>query len=155
MTMSDVMTPPPIPLRRPRLVWAIFLFYAISLGFSLIMQLEMSLGLAKLPPESQALVDSMPMSARLFGYGSGILSMVAATYLWLLRRGALPLFSATLVLQIGYTLWQCLPGGMYGNMFSQNAVMAWTTVFSVCLGMLMLVGIWWYTFHLWRRGVLR
>ena len=145
--MTETATPPPVPLRRPRVVGVIFLSYAIIGGFGLIVRLEMFLGLAKF--------GTMSTGAQLFGIGVGALAIVAATSLWLLRRVAFPLFSLTFLLSLGTVAWRWLPGGKYSNMVAKGGIMAGLMVFSAPFGVLLALGMWWYVFQLWRRGVLR
>jgi hypothetical protein len=133
----------------------IFVFYVVSVAWGLALQCLMFLGLYALPPEQQALVGDMSTAARLFAVASGILALVAATSLWLLRKVAFPLFSLSLVLGIGTIVKQTLPGGMYNKMFAQGPIIAFGTVFSLTGGVLLSVAIWWYVLNLRRRGVLK
>jgi hypothetical protein len=153
--MTEIAAPPIVSNRRPVWVWVIFVFYVVSVGWGLVLQCLMFLGLYALPPEQQALVGDMSGAARLFAVGSGILALVAATSLWLLRKVAFPLFSIVLVLGIGTIVKQALPGGMYNKMFGQGPIVAVVTVFSLSVGVLISVAIWWYVLHLRRRGVLK
>jgi hypothetical protein len=153
--MTEIAAPPIVSNRRPVWVWVIFVFYVVSVGWGLALQCLMFLGLYTLPPEQQALVGDMSAAARLFAVASGILALVAATSLWLLRKVAFPLFSLVLVLGIGATVKHTLPGGMYNKMFAQGPIMTFVTVFSVTGGVLLSVAIWWYVLHLRRRGVLK
>ena len=50
---------------------------------------------------------------------------------------------------------QLLPGGMYNTMLGQGVLMQVVTVFSVGVGALLSLAIWWYVWSLWRRGVLK
>jgi hypothetical protein len=136
-------------------VWAIFLYYVITLGMGLILQLEMLLGVARFPPEQQALIGSMSTAERLFGIGVAILTLAAATALWRLRKVALPLFSCVFVLSLGTIAWQLQPGGLYSKIFAQGVVMTGVMMFSVGVGVLMSVAIWSYVLHLWRVQVLK
>jgi hypothetical protein len=152
--MTEIAAPPIVSKQRPVWVWLIFVFYVVSAGWGLVLQCLVFFGLYTLPPEQQALVGNMSAVARLFAVGAGILNLVAATSLWLLRRVAFPLFSLVLVLGIGTTVKQALPGGMYNRMFSQGPVMAAITLVSVSFGVLIIVAIWLYVLRLRRQGVL-
>ena len=145
--MTETATPPLVPLRRPRLVWVIFLSYAIIGGFGLVEWLAMLLGLAKF--------GTMSTSEQLFHFGVGALAIGAATSLWLLRRVAFPLFSLTFLLSFGSAAWRWLPGGMYSNMVAKGGITAVCAVLGTPMGVLLAIGMWWYVFRLWRRGVLR
>jgi hypothetical protein len=145
--MTEIAASPPVALRRPRLVWVIFLCYAIFGGFSLVVRLEMFLGLAK--------VGTMSTGEQLFEIGVHALNIVAATSLWLLRRVAFPLFSLCLLLNLGTGTWHWLPGGTDSNVFARGGIMAGAIVLGACTGVLLALGMWWYVFQLWRRGVLR
>ena len=145
--MTETATRPPVPLRRPRLVWVIFLSYAIIGGFGLVEWLAMLLGLAKF--------GTMSTSEQLFHFGVGALAIVAATSLWLLRRVAFPLFSLTFFLSLGSVAWRWLPGGKYSNIVAKGGIMADLMVFFTPFGVLLALGMWWYVLQLWRRGVLR
>jgi len=153
--MTEIAAPPIVSNRRPVWVWVIFVFYVVSAGWGLVLQCLMFLGLYTLRPETQALVGEMTTAARLFAVGLGILNLVAATSLWLLRKVAFPLFSLLLVLGIGVIVKHTLPGGMYNKMFAQGTVMAVAAGFSVSIGVLLSFAIWWYVLHLRRRGVLK
>jgi len=119
----------------------IFLFYVVSSGWSLVIQCLLLLGLYPLPPEQQSILGSVSVASRLFGLCVVILSLAAATGLWLLHKSALPLFLTTLVLGAGITLWQFLPGGVYNKMLGQGALMDGVTMFSVVAGLLLNVAI--------------
>jgi hypothetical protein len=137
------------------LVWVVFLYFVISGGAGLIIQLEMLSGLARFPPETQALFGSLSTSTMLFSFAAGVLHLVAATSLWLLRRVALPLFSLSLLLTIGALAWQLRPGGMFAKILAQSGAMAFGAILSAGFAILTMGAIWWYTLYLWRRGVLR
>jgi hypothetical protein len=153
--MTEPVAPPVVAPRRPALVWVIFLFYVISASWGLALQCLLFLGLYTLPPEQQAIVGSMSAASRLLAVGLGILNLAAATSLWLLRPVAFPLFSIVLVIGLGSTVKHLLPGGVYNGMFAQGPLMAVVTVFSVSVGALISLGIWWYVLRLRRRGLLR
>ena len=153
--MDEAITPPPIPLQRPRMVWVIVLFYVISGGSGLIMQLEMLLGLGKLPPVQQELLGSLSTGAMLFSLAVGALKIVAATALWLLRKVALPLFSLGILFSIGSTAWHLQAGGIVSKMSAQSGAMVLGAFLTIGFGIFISLGIWSYTFVLWRRGVLK
>lgn len=155
LNMADAITPPPIPLRRPRLVWVIFFSYVIGAGSFYIIQLEMIFGLAKLSAKQQALVDNLSTGVILYSTIAPILYMVAATTLWRLRRVALPLFSLCLVLTIGSIFRDLLPGGASSTRIARGGAMAAAEFLGTGFGFFVTAGVWAYTFHLWRRGMLK
>ena len=153
--MSVQPAPPPMIRRRPGLVWVIFLFYVLSSAWALLTQLLLQLGLYPVPPEQQAVVSNVSAAARLFGIGLTLLSVVAATYLWLLRKVALQLFLISCVFGVSSILWQMLPGGAYHALLGQGPLMSALILFGISVGVLIKIAICAYVWRLHRRGVLQ
>jgi len=149
--------PPPLPItaRRPGLVWVIFLFYILSSAWALLTSLLIQLGRYPVPPEQQAVLSNISSGARIFGLGLTILHVVAATYLWLLRRVALHLFLVSCVLGVASIVWQTLPGGAYHALLGQGRLMSAMIIFTVSVGVLINIAICLYVWRLHRRGVLK
>ena len=153
--MPEGIAPPVVVQQRPVWVWVIFVFYLVSAGWGLLLQCLMVLGLYTLSAQQQALVGNLTPAARLFAVAMSLLNITAATSLWLLRRVAFPLFTLIVVLGLGTIVKQLLPGGMYNTMLGQGVLIQVATIFSVGVGALLSLAIWWYVWSLRRRGVLK
>src|SRR6266581_3001383 len=96
--MTDSVIPPPLPKTRPPLVWVIFIFYLVMTVWSLLMQILMRVGALPMPPGQPEFIQSLRLVDYFASYAIVALQLAGVTFLWLLRRQAVPLLTLGLVL---------------------------------------------------------
>ncbi len=134
--------------KRPAWVWVITIFYVFSVGFTLLSFMLILSGALPLTPAQQAYFARLGPFDYMMSVGLGLLTLTATVLLFFLRTAAVPLFAASFVLNLGFTLvhavatdWaQALGGsGLVG------AFIGWGILGAVAL----------YSRHLRQAGVLR
>ncbi len=99
--------PQPAPsasAKRPAWVWVITIFYVFSVGFTLLSFMLILSGALPLTPAQQAYFAGLGPFDCIMSIGLGLLTLTATVLLFLLRRAAAPLFAASFVLNLGFTL---------------------------------------------------
>jgi hypothetical protein len=143
------------PRVRPGWVRGIFIFYVISTAWGLLARALIQLGVYPLPEEQLAILRNQSTGSVLFGMGLTILSLVAATWLWLLRKRAFELFVAALALSIASVIWQLFMGGPLATLLTRNALVIAIGFFGLIVGWGISVAICLYAWRLRQRGVLQ
>ena len=134
--------------KRPPWVWVITIFYVFSVGFTLLSFVLVLSGALPLTPAQEAYFASLGPFDYITSLGLGLVTLTATVLLFLLRRAAVPLFAASFLLNLGFTVvhavttnWaQALGGsGLVGTLIG------WGILGAVAL----------YSRHLRQIGVLR
>ena len=135
--------------KRPRLVWAIFIFYVFSvattlLSFSLIRQ-----GKVVLPPAEASIWAEMGAFDFVWSLLIGALGLYAAICLFQLRSIAARLFLILLIIQIVTSIWYAFTTNWGNFLFTHPsraiaALLVWALAFAF----------WYYADRLKRCGVL-
>jgi len=139
---------PPIPAKRPALVWVISIFYFLSAGWTTLSLALVLSGGIPLSPAQQQYVSSLTA----FDYAStlviGISNLAGTVLLLLLRRHAYLFFAGAFGLGILLTLYQILTRnwlGAAGGAGLIGAAIGWAISMAVIL----------YARSLVKKGVLR
>ena len=95
-------------VKRPKLVWAITIFYVISVPFTLLSVLSVSTGQVPLSPAMQAYFDSLSAFDYSLTTLTGVLNVAGTISLFRLRKSAVWLFTINVGLGTSYSLWHTL-----------------------------------------------
>jgi len=136
-------------------VWGIFVFYAVTLVSGLLSRALIYLGLYPMPEQQQAMLRNQSTGSVVFGLALIILNMVAAVWLWLLRKRAFELFVAAFILGIASVIWQFMFGGPMASLLTQGTLILVITIFGLLVGWGISLAICWYAWTLRQRGVLQ
>jgi uncharacterized membrane protein HdeD (DUF308 family) len=132
------MTPnPSMTRRRPRLVWAIVIFYGVDFVLVTLITLLIAVNWEKLPPSAKESFRTIPVTTWLIMAVVVLLWVLGTIQLFRLRRSAFYFYASGLVL------------GAVGRIvisqpLSGYTLLGWGTGLFVCA----------YAWHLSRRGVL-
>jgi hypothetical protein len=97
-------TPAHADRRRPKLVWAVFLYVLFSAGYTMLSFLLILSGHIRVTPEQAAYFESLwPLDYMLF-LAVAALNLAGAVSLFVLRRFAFQLFAAAVLLNIVVTI---------------------------------------------------
>lgn len=140
---------------RPGWVWGIFIFYVISAAWALVVRLLVHLGTYPIPQEQMDILRNQPTVSVLFGLAVIALNLVAAIWLWLLRRRAFDLFVAALVLSVASVLWQLMMGGPLATLMGKGVLVMAIGMFGLFVGWGLSFAVCLYAWRLRQRGVLR
>lgn len=132
---------------RPIGVWAISAFYVLSAGWTLLSFALISSRAIKITPAQEAYFASLTSVDYLLSLAIGVAGLGAAVCLFLLRRIAVVLFSAALVLNLALTAFQTMRTDWVQAIGGPGLVGA-------LLGWLVLVAVIVYARSLAKRGVL-
>lgn len=133
--------------KRPKLVWAVFLFYILSVGFTILSFALVLSGAVSVPPEQRAYLQSLSTFDWVVTVLTGALNVAGAIAIFLLRKVAFYLFSAAFVLVILQTLVHTVTTSFIAALGGSGAVgglIGYGILFAVCI----------YAWRLRARGVL-
>ena len=139
---------PPIPAKRPALVWVISIFYFLSAGWTTLSLALVLSGGIPLSPAQQQYVSSLTAFDHASTLVIGSSNLAGAVLLLLLRRHAYLFFAGALGLGIPLTLYQILTRnwlGAAGGAGLIGAAIGWAISMAVIL----------YARGLVKKGVLR
>lgn len=145
----------PPPRVRPGWVWGIFIFYLITAVWAVLARLLVYLGIYPIPQEQLDILRDQSTVSVLLGMGIVALDLVAAVWLWLLRKRAFELFVAALALSIASVIWQLMMGGPLATLLSKGVLVLVIGIFGLIVGWGISVAICLYAWSLRQSGVLR
>ena len=152
MSSVSETTPPPstgsTTTKRPAWVWVITIFYVLSVGFTLVSFLLVLSGALPMTPAQRAYFAGLGPLDYAMSLGLGLLTLTATVLLFVLRKAAVPLFAASLFLNLGFTLAHALTtiwAQALGGSGLVGALTGWGILAAVAL----------YSRHLRQAGVLR
>lgn len=146
-------TPP--PRIRPGWVWGIFIFYLVSITWSVLAQVLAHLGLVPVSAAQQEYMGSLRTVDYVTGFAIAAVQMVGATLLWLLRRQAFPVFMVGFVLGAA-SMAQHLTQPRFLNVFTSLGIAGMVGAgLAFAGGLVISAAILAYTWNLRRRGVLQ
>jgi hypothetical protein len=134
--------------KRPKLVWAIFVFYALSLLYKGVVYYAIFAGAVPLNEAQQAYFDSFTSLDHIASLILALASLVAVIFLFQMRKLAFPFMVGTFAAGLLVTLWHWstkswLPALVSGGILA--AVVGWAIQIAICV----------YCWNLVRRGVLK
>jgi hypothetical protein len=138
----------PTTQKRPKLVWAITVFYvvsAISSGFSLYVIFTGAVPLSAARAEYFKSLTVVDHGITIFLSAANLLG---AGYLFAMRRQAPYLFTAALAVNVCLSVWQAARNNWLGALSGPGFVgvlIGWAIAFGICV----------YSWRLLREGVLR
>jgi hypothetical protein len=103
-TVTSQPSPPEPAAQRPVWVWIIAIYYTLSAGFTLLSYIVIASGVLLLTPEHQVYPSGLGPFDYIASVGVGILTLIAAVLLVLLKKTAVLLFGASLCLKVGLML---------------------------------------------------
>lgn len=133
---------------RPKLVWAVFLFYILSAGFNLLLFALVYSGLLPVTPDPAAYYRNLSIFDWVVTVLSGLLHVGGAIAIFLLRKIAFYLFSAAFVLVILEILVHTYTSNFIDALGGPGAVgtlLVYGILLAVCI----------YAWRLSSRGVLK
>jgi hypothetical protein len=152
------MTSPPEPTphptagastsKRPVWVWVISIFYAASLGFTLLSFVLLVSGVIPLTPPQRAYFAALGPFDYVMTIGLSLLTLTATVFLFLMRKAAAPLFATSFVVNVGFSLVHALTTTWtkaMGGSGLVGALFGWGILGAVAV----------YSGHLRRVGVLK
>ena len=132
---------------RPKLVWVIFLGFVISAGYTLLSLLLVYSGATAITPEQAAYLRGLSVLDHGLTLAIAGLNFAGAISLFLLRKAALYLFVASLVLTLGITVIQVINTGLL-------AALSGMGIIGMLIGYALLAAVCMYARRLKARGVL-
>lgn len=140
-----------IKQKRPKWVWAIFIFYFFSAGFTLLSYYLLFTGVTTLTPEENKYFDSLSKLDHGLTIIIGSLNLLAALSLFMLKRTALYLFTASISIGILVTGWHIIYKGWFEVL---GGIGGSSLVVSTALGWCLILAIYMYTWKLYKTKVL-
>ena len=134
--------------KRPKLVWAVFLFYILSAGYNILLLTLVYSGLIPVTPDPATYFRNLSTFDLVITVLSGTLQVAGAIAIFLLRKIAVYLFSAAFVLVILETLVHTYTTNFMDALGGPGAVgvlIVYGILFAVCI----------YAWRLSARGVLK
>lgn len=133
--------------RRPFGVWVVSAFYVLSTGWTLLSFALIFDGTIKISPAQEAYFASLTGLDWFFSLAIGAIGFSAAVCLFLLRRVAVALFSAALVLNLAFT-------ALHVMRTSWSEAIGGAGLVGALIGWLILVAVILYARRLAKQGVL-
>lgn len=133
--------------KRPVMVWVISFFVIISVLFGLLLMYLVYSGAFPLPPEQEGYLTRMTALDYAFSGALAAVQLYAAIAFLRLRKIAYYLFSATLVINILFSLWQINQEGFFPGVGQSGIIgmfFGWGISLAICI----------YAWRLMKRGVL-
>ncbi len=135
-------------IRRPVWVWVICIYIFLSVGFYILSFALTLSGAVPLTPAQQAYFPGLGV----VNYGSiiglALLNLTAMAFLFVLRKIAVTLFGASLLLNVGFTL-------VHAATTTWEQAIGWSGLVGVLIGWGILAAVFLYARHLRQTGVLR
>jgi hypothetical protein len=132
--------------KRPKLVWVICAFTGFSAVFIALSYYLVYSGAIPLTPAQEQYLGSLSSLDRAVSFTIAAINLSAATFLFLLRRHAAPLFTLGLSISVLTGIWHALyqgwPAAVGGSV--SGTLIGWGISLAVCL----------YAWRLVQRGVL-
>lgn len=136
-----------LPRKRPGWVWVISIFFFFSAAWTLLSFYLIHTGTIPLNQQQRAYFEGLGAFDYSVTVLLGVANLMGAACLFLLRRAALYLFGAALVVNTLFTAWQILSTpwpDTIGSSGLTGAFIGWVLLVAVCL----------YVWRLSRKGVL-
>jgi hypothetical protein len=136
-------------------VWIISIFIVVTSIWGLLFQLLIRVGAFPVPEQQQAMLRSQSTASVVLTLVLTFLNLVAAIWLWLLRKRAFDLFVTAFAVSLIGLAWQFIGVGPLSTLAGQGLLVLVVTIFSAIVGWGISLAICLYAWRLRQRGVLQ
>jgi len=142
-------------VKRPKWVWLVSAFCLVLPPLSAAVLVANHMGWLPSAATQDPSFKSLGALDLTIGLALAAAQFGAGVCLWLLRRQAVPLFMASVVLSVSNFMWQTFARDWLGAMQRMNSSVGPRLVAATALAWAVWIGFWAYAWRLRRTGVLR